>query len=101
MRIGLLAVAGILALAATSGIKAQQTPSGQDDQFRQTRQTTSADWSLATNAPPEQAGDLYQGKGRGSGNFGGSTPPDNSILPGALNPSTESLDNGRQPDPKE
>ena len=50
---------------------------------------------------PEQAGDLYQGKGRDSGNFVGPTPPDGNILPGALNPDTKSLDNGRQPDPRE
>ena len=102
MRITLLAVAGVLALAATSGAKAQQTSAGQDDTIGQTRQTTNADWSASTTTTPlEQAGDLYQGKGRTSGNFGASTTKDSSMLPGALNPGTDSLGNGRQPDPRD
>ena len=102
MRMKVLAIAGVLALAGASGAQAQQTWSGQDDQAAQTRQTTSADWSSSTTAtPPEQASDLYQGKRRDSGNFGGSIPPDNNVLPGALNPDTKSLDNGKQSDPRE
>ena len=102
MRITMLAVAGVLALATTPGVQAQQQSwSGQDDQSGQARQTTSTDWAATTTTPPEQAGDLYQGKGHGSGNFGGSATPDSNILPGALTPDTKSLDNGQQPDPKD
>ena|SRR3569623_734833 len=100
MRITWLAVAGMLVLAASPGVRAQQTSSDQDNQFGQ-RQTASTGWSSATAAsPPEQAGDLYQGKGRSS-DFGGATQPDSSVLPGALNPDTKTLDSGRQPDPRE
>jgi len=99
MRITLLAIACVFAFA--SAARAQQTSQGQDDQSGQTRQTTSTDWSSTGAKPPEQAGDLYQGKTRNSGAFGGAAAPDGTILPGALNPGTDSLDNGKQPEPKE
>jgi len=90
----------LLAFAMTSGVMAQQTP-GQDAQSNadQSHQTTS-NWSSGGATRPEQAGDLYQPRTRGNDAFGTGAPQD-SILPGALNPGAQSLDNGRQPEPKE
>lgn len=101
MRTKLALVTVLLAFALASGVLAQQTY-GQDGQSNadQSRQTTSASWSSAGATQPEQAGDLYQARSRGNGAFGTGTPQD-SILPGALNPGTQSLDNGRQPEVKE
>lgn len=100
MRIKLSLAAALLALAMTSGAMAQQTQ-GQDDQSdgTQARQTASASWSHS-GTQPDQAGDLYQARTRGNDDFGGPVPQAN-ILPGALNPGKESLDNGRQPEPRD
>jgi hypothetical protein len=90
--------AALLMLAMTSGALAQQTQ-GQDDQSTEARQTTSASLS-SFGTQPEQAGDLYQARIRNTDNFGGGAPQ-TSILPGALNPGTDSLDDGRQPNPRD
>lgn len=93
----LLTAIVLLAFAATSAAMAQQT-SGQDDQPTQARQTTSTAWSSA-NAQPEQTGDFYQAPTRNNDNFGSTAQ--SSVLPGALNPGTESLNDGKQPDLKD
>ena len=100
MRTKTLATAALLASAVSVSVVAQQTQA-QDDQSGTARQTTSAGWSSTTSGPPEQAGDLYQAKGRGSGNVGGAPAPDDSILPGALTPGAEPVDSTGRTDRKD
>jgi len=96
----LLTITAFLLSAATSQVQAQQT-SGQDDQSNAAtgQQTTSTTWTTS-GSPPEQAGDLYQVRTRGIGDFGSATTRDDP-LPGALNPGAEPLGGDKQPDPKE
>jgi len=93
-------VAALITLAATSQVLAQQT-SAQVDQSNATteRQTTSATWTTSSS-PPEQAGDLYQARTRGNGDYGSAATRDDP-LPGALNPGMEPLGGARPSDPKE